>query len=148
MNSSIHLQTQHTMSSKLSALTIIINVLFNSLKSLQEFVSAEQLTINGSPGDGEARPVRYSNSSSVVWPYNADMKRIANKYAEAQLMAIIDELLIVGLELSELAEEAKVLKTVLGVDGEKVKMLEVLVGRAKQFEIDIWVEINSRALVQ
>lgn len=136
------------MSSKISALCITINALSNSLESLQEFVSAEQLNINGPFGDNEARLIRYSNSNSIVWSYNADMKRIANEYAEAQLMATIEELLLVGLELSKLVEETRVLKTVLGVDDEEVKRLEVLVDRAKQFEVDIWVKINSRTSVR
>lgn len=125
-------------SSKTALLTLTtttaINVLSNAFRSLQGFVNR-----------AEAPPIYSvrSNSNSVIWSYDVDMKQIANKYAEAELTAIIEELLLVGLELSEVTGKVRALKIVLVVDCEEVKKLEVLVERVKQVEVNIWKEINS-----
>lgn len=71
------------------------------------------------------------------------MEKIANNYADAQLTAIIEELALVGLELSEMTEKVGVIKVALGTDGEGVKKLEALVGRIKQCEINLWRDIGS-----
>lgn len=114
----------------LTLTTTTINVLSNAFRSLQGFVNRDQ-----------AQPI-YS-ISSVVWSYDADMKQIANKYVEAKLTAIIEELLLIGLELSEATGKVRALKIALVVDCEEVKKLEGLVESVKQAEINIWKEINS-----
>lgn len=119
-------------SSETTLLTTTINVLSNAFRSLQGFVNHDQ-----------TQPI-YS-ISSVVWSYDADMKQIANKYVEAKLTAIIEELLLIGLELSEATGKVRALKIALVVDCEEVKKLEGLVESVKQAEINIWKEINSHA---
>lgn len=119
-------------SSETTLLTTTINVLSNAFRSLQGFAN-----------HGQAQPI-YS-ISSVVWSYDADMKQIANKYVEAKLTAIIEELLLIGLELSEATGKVRALKIALVVDCEEVKKLEGLVESVKQAEINIWKEINSHA---